>query len=169
MAGSLSTASANLITKWYWSNTGPPAIVSSDKYDPGLSFGIGTGASNVNKISVTSYTIGAGGTQVVTLSSLLDPGGAAVAFTKVRLFVVAHQSKTNTAGLTIGPNTALHPVSGWWNGTTPTTTVRQGGAMILLATDATAYAVSSGSADAILITNSDGANAATVEVLVLGE
>lgn len=127
-----------------------------------LSFTNGTGAGKVNE----RWTKGATATAAAvtyTLSSLTDALGRTIAFTKVRALLIVNKG---TNALTVG-DAGTNPWVAPFGGATQTVTVPAGGALLLLAPDASGLAVTASSSDQLKI--DPGANTVEFEISIVGE
>jgi hypothetical protein len=125
----------------------------------------GSGAGQVNLCYNATFTIAASATHTATLSALTDPLGVSIAFAKVKFFFIQLLATTTASGITFGPG-ATH---GWNVAFASTIEVKNGGAALpIFDITAPGYAVTSNSLDQVDIINLDGANTATVSLLVFG-
>lgn len=131
-----------------------------------LSFTNGTGANNVNKVFSKSATAAASTPDTYTLSALTDDLGRTVAFSKVRVLIVINLETTDGHDLTVG-NAATNPWVGPFGAGTNTVSIGAGGFLVLVAPLATAYAVTSGASDQLML--NPGANSVAYKILILGE
>lgn len=137
------------------------------QYGPGFAWGDGTGLDSINQVWSDTRTLAASATEDLDLSgSLTNAIGASVAFTKIRGILV-RAAVANTNNVIVGGASATQFVA-WVGGATHTVTVRPGGLLLLLAPDATAYAVSGGSTDLLKIANSSSGSSVTYDILLLG-
>lgn len=137
------------------------------KYGPGFSWGDGTGLDSINQIWSDTRTLSASSSEDLDLSgSLTNAIGTSVAFTKIRGIMV-RAALANTNNVIVGGASATQFVA-WCGGATHTVTVRPGGLLLLLAPDATAYAVSAGSTDLLKIANSSSGSSVSYDILLLG-
>lgn len=127
----------------------------------------GTGAGNANKSWYgAARSIAGSGTDVLDLAGVLtDAFGATLTFTKVKAIVVL-PAAANGSTLKLGGGT--NPIVSLFGAGTDKITLRPGGLFVLVATDATGYAVIATTGDNITITN-DHASAATYDILIVGE
>lgn len=174
---------ANTVTcGWTWTCQTTPA---STDYQPqtasanpkvlGLNFSTGTNtAKAANQIASAIYAIAASGNTVINLQSLTNVlGTASVALVRlkgilVRLLSVADDAVNGTAcsSVTVG-NAATNPNLLFLGGTTPTFTLNNGEHLEWSTPGAAGIAVSP-SACNLKVLNNDGANAAAVQVSVIG-
>jgi hypothetical protein len=133
----------------------------------GPSLAQGTGAGQVTFKYAARLTIAASGSTTLTLSSLLDAFGNAIAFLKVKEMLIVLTGVTGSTGLAVGG--ATNPFVNWISTGTATVLLRTATALFLGdCSDATGYAVVASTGDQLKITNSDSANVATVDVQILG-
>jgi len=127
----------------------------------------GTGAGQADRIYYTQPTVAASGNTTIDLAgSVVDIFGATVTFARVKGLIVAAAS-ANTNNVIVG-NAATNGFITWVGGATHTVTVRPGGFLALMAPDATAYAVTAGTGDLLLFTNSAAGTSVTFDVIVIG-
>lgn len=127
----------------------------------------GTGANQADRIYYTQPTIAASGTTTIDLAgSVTDIFGATITFARVKgMFIAA--SSANTNNVVVG-NSATNGFITWVGGATHTVTVRPGGFLALLAPDATAYAVTAGTGDLLMFTNSGAGTSVTFDAIFIG-
>lgn len=126
----------------------------------------GVGANQANRIWSDTRTIAASSTDTLDLAGVLsDAFGATLTFARVKaLFVSAHSTNTNNVIVGGGSN----PFVTWVGGAAHTVTVRPGGCFLLIAPDATGYAVTAGTGDILQIANSGGGTSVTCDVVIIG-
>ena len=128
----------------------------------------GTGAGAADTLYANQLSLAASTGTTLNLSSLTSPSfGNSLNFVRLKSMYFENNVAGTSTGVAIG-NAAVTPFTGGFisSGTT-TLTLRNGVAMCVgVAQDATAYVVSTGIN--LLITNSDGANAAKVNVGLVG-
>lgn len=169
MPGTLNSSSVAVVAKWDWSDAGPPELSSIDDFSWFIDLLSGSGAGYANKLIAKSYSIGAGATQSVDVhTSATDPGGTAVAMTKIRAIVVVHVSTSLSSQVTFGP-AAVNPCATPFGVATDKVRVYRDSVFALTRTDVTGFAAVNGASDAFDIVNVDGVNAATVRVFIVGE
>jgi hypothetical protein len=116
-----------------------------------------------------SYYQSITGSSSVTLdlTSLADAFGDVVNFARVKAIIVVNKSTANS--ITVG--NATNPFEGWISAagtiTIPASTATNESWFAFSTPNATAFAVTAGSADELEITN-DGATASIVEVMIIG-
>lgn len=129
-----------------------------------LTFGTGAGQFNIKYSEQLS--IGAGSSTTLNLSSLTDHFGNSLNFVRIKELYIENSALATASALAVG-NAGVTPFAGIISPGTATISIRNGCSWhIGPCTDATGYVVSTGVN--LLITNSDGANAATVNVFIAG-
>lgn len=127
----------------------------------------GTGASQSDKIFSDTRTVNASTNDDLDLAGVLtDAFGQTLTFARVKGLIIARSDPANPNNLTIG-NAAANGFVSWLGGATHTVTVRPGGGIALWAPDATAYAVTAGTADILRVANGSG-SAVTYDIIVIG-
>lgn len=129
-----------------------------------LALANGTGANNIQENFSASSTPAASTPDTWVLSALVDGAGRTVAFAKVRVLALIN---TGTQPLVVG-NAGTHPWAAPFNGvTTAEVEVRPGGVLLIVAPDATALAVTSGSSDQLKV--DPGASPGAYQIFIVGE
>lgn len=127
----------------------------------------GTGAGQADKVYAATRTITASSNDDLDLNGVLvDALGVIVPFLRVKALIV-RAAATNVNNLVMGGG-ATNPVTTILGGTTPTLTIRPGGSLFLVATDATAYAVTAATADILRFTNGGAGSSVTYDVIIIG-
>lgn len=134
-----------------------------------VSLGSGTGAGKADRMWTDRRTIAASGTDDLDLvgTALVDPFGAVVTFARVKgLFISA--DRTNTNDLLIGA-AGSNPWAGLLNAA-GVVRLKPGGACAFIAgdEDATAWAVVSGTGDALRIANSAAGTGVNYDIVIIG-
>lgn len=139
----------------------------------GTPFDNGTGAGQVDKIFSDTRTLTASSTENLDLAgTLVDAFGATVTFVRVKgLFVRA--STGNTNNVIVGANVAANAwatLFGPAGASGGTITLRPGAffAAGCGSADATGWAVTAGTGDLLVVTNSAGGTSVTYDVVVIG-
>lgn len=126
----------------------------------------GSGLNQASKMWHDQRTITASGTDALDLAgSLVDPFGATITFARIKTLIIS-ASSGNTNNVVMGAGT--NPVTTIMGGTTPTLIVRPGGLFVLVAPDATGYAVTTATADVLQIANSAGTTSVSYDIVVIG-
>lgn len=127
----------------------------------------GTGANQADRVYYAQPTVAASGTTTIDLAaSVTDVFGATVTFARIKALIIAAASG-NTNNVIVG-NAASNGFITWVGGATHTVNVRPGGFLALAAPDATAYAVTAGTGDLLLFTNSGAGTSVTFDVILIG-
>ncbi len=120
----------------------------------------GDGLNQSDRIFSDKRTLDAGTNEELDLSNLTDALGNAVVLGHVKgLYVAPEGGLCHVGGATSGLTA--------WGDASDFSIVRDGGAMLLTAPDATGYAVTSGVDDKLKVAN-PGAAAITYEVIIIG-
>lgn len=127
----------------------------------------GTGTGQANGVLSDRYTIAASGTQVINLSSITDDLGQAVALAAVKLMVIRGASG-NAADVTVKPNGSGGFIAPF-NAAADTLKLAPGGCIVLANPAAAGWTVTATTADKLLLTNTSGSAAATVDVMIVGQ
>lgn len=136
-------------------------------YGPGYVFTDGSGANQVAQVFTDTRTIAASSNDDLDLNGVLTNAlGASVALTKVRA-VVIKAAAGNSNDVVVG-GAATNAVSSVFGATTHTVKVKPGGMLVLVAPDATAYALTAGTADVLRITNGGAGSTVTYDIVILG-
>jgi hypothetical protein len=131
-----------------------------------FNFADGVGLNAANRIWSDTRTIAASGTDSLDLAgSLSDAFGSTFTLARVKALMVA-ASPNNSNNVVVGAGS--NAWSTWVGGTNPTVTVRPGGMLLVVAPDATGYAVTAGTGDILQIANSGAGSSVTYDVIVMG-
>jgi hypothetical protein len=127
----------------------------------------GSGADQANRVWSDRRTLAASGTEDLDLAGVLtDPFGATITFARIRGLLVAADAG-NTNNVVVGGH-ATAAFGTWVGDDTDTVVVRPGGLLLLVARDATAYAVTATTADMLTVTNSAGGTGVTYDIVLIG-
>ena len=127
----------------------------------------GTGANQADLMWHDQRTLAASTSEDLDLSGpLTDAFGEAASFARVKAIIVA-SATTNGALIQVG-GAAGNQFLNWVADATDIIQVRPGGFMMLVAPDATAYAVTAATGDLLKINNSDAAASATFDIYIIG-
>lgn len=132
--------------------------------DQAAAYGFGTGG--VELLAAQSYSIPASGTQVIDLGALTDPLAEGAVFGVVKLLMLK-PSRANPGAATLKPN-GTNPWLAPFNSSTDVVRAEPGGLVLLGNMAGAGWAVVEDSADQLLLTNTSGAGAAAIDVMVLG-
>ena len=126
----------------------------------------GTGAGQADKIWHDERTLTASSVEDLDLAgSLVDAFGTTLTFARVK-GVVVYANPANTNNVVLGNVT--NGIVAWFGAATHTISVRPGGVFAILATDATTYTVTPGTADLLHVANSGAGTSVTYDVVVVG-
>lgn len=127
----------------------------------------GTGAAGTaDLVYSTSVTIAASGNTTITFTALSSLLGVSMSFARIKCMLIENSTNKTASSIAIG--NGANPWINWIAPSTGTINVRNGGAVLLFCTDATAYAVTASTGDVLKILNSDGANQAEVHMSFIG-
>lgn len=162
----ISQASAKVIWTYEdvraWANS-----TNSSNFGYSKSLANGTGASQADKIYLATGTISASATLSLDLAgSLTDIFGNTITLARVKILYFELQTTTSASSVLIGAST--NPWVNWVSASGDKVRVRNGGCLFLCAPDATAYAVTAGTGDALDFVNEDGSNVATYRLAIVG-
>lgn len=133
----------------------------------GVTFSNGTGANQANQMFADQRTLTASSSEDLDLAGVLTNNlGSTVTFARVKAIIVK-ASSSNTNNVLVGGASATQFVN-WVANASDIITVRPGGAFILLAPDATGYAVTAGTGDLLKIANSGGTTSVTYDIILIG-
>lgn len=136
-------------------------------FQPGWIWGDGTGADSIKQIFADTRTLSASATEDLDLAGgLTNALGATLTFTKIRGLIV-RAATGNTNNVIVGGAGSNGFVT-WVGGATHTVTVRPGGLLVLLAPDATGYAVTASTGDLLKIANSSSGTSVSYDIVILG-
>lgn len=129
----------------------------------------GTAAGQCDLIYATQLTIAGGGTTTIDLATLTNEFGTSISFARLKALYIENNvpsGSTGASAIAVG-NAGVNPFAGIWSPGTATVSIRKSTCFWTgIVQDATGYVVGTGVN--ILITNSDGTNAATVNILIAG-
>ena len=126
----------------------------------------GTGLDQMDLIWHDQRTLGATTSENIDLAgSLVDSFGTTLTFARVKLIYVF--SAVANGGLIQVGGAGSNTFVNWVANATDIINIRNGGAMMLTAPDATGYAVTAGTGDILQINNTDGSSA-TYNIVIGG-
>ena len=127
----------------------------------------GTGANQANVIWHDQRTLAASTGEDLDLSGVLtDSFGVSVALVRVKAIIVS-AAAANGGLIQVGGASATQFIN-WVADASDIIQIRAGGFMMLVAPDATAYAVTAGTGDLLKIANTDGAATGTYDIYIIG-
>jgi hypothetical protein len=133
----------------------------------------GSGADKASKFFVGQYSIAALGNQQLDLAGgLTDYFGASITFTKIREILIELDATSTASELVIGGGTdgaGTNAFAGFLGDASHKVRCGNGSFFHAGRPDATGFAVTAGTGDILRIENADGANAAAVNVFLVGE
>ncbi|WP_441251194.1 hypothetical protein [Kitasatospora sp. McL0602] len=137
-------------------------------YQQQLGLGSGTGAGQADKLWASgARTLAPSANEDLDLAgTLVDAFGAVINLARVKgIIVVAAAANTNS--VVVGA-AAANGFFTWAGSATDKVVVRPGGVFALFAPDATAYPVTSGTADLLRVTNGGAGTSVQYDVIVIG-
>jgi hypothetical protein len=140
---------------------------SSLNYNPHVVLSDGVGANQAQVIFSDTRALALGANETLDLNGvLLDAFGAVVNFTKVKAIAIK-AANTNVGDLQIG-GAAAQAFVGMFADPTDKLLLKSGGFICVVAPGAAGMAVGAGASDQLKITNADGANAASYDIVIIG-
>lgn len=139
---------------------------------PGLikkiySFADGAGVNAANRAFFDRRTLSASATESLDLAgSLVDAFGSTITWARVKVLAVTAAS-ANTNNVIVG-GTGSNGFINWVSDATDAIVVRPGGMFVLVATDATGYAVTAATGDLLKIANSSSGTSVTYDIAIIG-
>lgn len=130
----------------------------------------GTGANQADVLWCDTRTLAKASAEALDLAGgLTDAFGTVLTMARVKGLLVAADA-ANTSAISVksvvtGPATGF---SSWLVADGDGVSVRPGGTLLLVAPDATAYAVTAGTGDLLTVANPDADNAATYTIALIG-
>ena len=127
----------------------------------------GTGANQADIMWHDQRTLAASTSEDLDLSGVLtDSFGVSVALARVKAIIVSAASANG--GLIQVGGASSNQFINWVANASDIIQIRAGGFMLLVAPDATAYAVTATTGDLLKIANTDGAAAGTYDIYIIG-
>jgi len=132
-----------------------------------FSFTNGTGANQANQVFSDQRTISASSSEELDLAgSLSDAFGNTITFSIVKAILVV-ASSDNTNDVLVG-GSASNGFDTWVGATGDIVAVKPGGCMLVVAPDATGYAVTASTGDLLKVANSAGSSSVTYDIIIIG-
>lgn len=127
----------------------------------------GTSTDNANMIWLDTRTITASGTDDLDLAGVLTNAfGATITFTRIKGIIISAASG-NTNNVVVGGD-ATAALINWVGAANDVINVRPGGTFMLMAPDATSYAVTATTGDILQIANSSSGTSVTYDIILIG-
>ncbi|WP_018658460.1 hypothetical protein [Actinomadura flavalba] len=127
----------------------------------------GTGARQADRVFSDRRTLAASASENLDLAGVLtDAFGAVLTFARVRALMIA-ASASNTNAVVVG-GAASNAWATPFGDASDKVNVRPGGALLLVAPDATAYAVTASTGDVLQVANGGSGTGVTYDVVILG-
>ena len=127
----------------------------------------GTGANQMNILYTDRRTLALSTSEELDLAGgVVDRFGTTLTFSKIKFIAVL--AATANGGLIQVGGASSNGFVNWVASATDIVQVRAGGALLLVAPDSTAYAVTGGTGDLLKIANTDGAAGATYDIVIGG-
>lgn len=170
MATSLAINSTKALVSWQFDNALTGSITTTNlsnwTYSKTLTAGTG-GAGTSDLLYAIQTTIAGAGTLNLDLAgTLTDFFGNTITMARVKIMMFHLTTDTTASSILIGNHASA--LINWVGAAAHTVRVRNGGCLYLACTDATAYAVTATTADAIKILNEDATNTATLQIAIVG-
>ena len=127
----------------------------------------GAGANQINQIFSDTRTLTASATETLDLAGVLTNAfGATVSFARVKgIYVKAAAGNTNN--VLLGGN-GVNDFVNWVGNASDILVIRPGGALLLMAPDATGYVVTATTGDLLKVANSSGGTEVSYDVIIIG-
>lgn len=127
----------------------------------------GTGADQADLIFHDQRTLNASANEELDLAaSLTDKLGNTLTFVEI-MAIMVFAAAANTNNVQVGGSAANGFVN-WVANATDIINVRPGGMLLLIARDATGYAVTAGTGDLLKLTNSGAGTSVTYDIILIG-
>jgi hypothetical protein len=137
------------------------------QFNPNFVFTDGTGANQAKTIFTDTRTLAASASEDLDLAGVLtDAFGNVITFDKIKAIIVT-AAAGNTNNVLFG-GAASAQASPWFGDVTDTLVIRPGGAICLIAPDATGYDITATSADLLKIANSSSGTGVTYTIVLIG-
>jgi len=137
-------------------------------YTKTWSFTSGTGANQAQVVWSDQRTLSASATEELDLAgSLTDAFGDTITFTSIKA-VYIYAASGNTNDVVVGGD-AVAALVNWVSDSSDEIILLPDGAALLVAPDATGYAVTAGTGDILEVTNSAGSTSVTYDIIIIGE
>lgn len=172
MATSLTIQAAQAKLQWEYSNVLDWGnAVNSAGFSYAVRLTNGNSASQADRLYVAQGTIAASGSATFDVhgtagTPLLDMFGNTVTLARVKIIYVELLTTTAASSLLVGGGS--NPLINWIGTAGDQVRVRNGGAFILVAPDATGYAVTGATADILTIANQDASLVAYYKLGIVG-
>ena len=126
----------------------------------------GAGANQANEVFSDTRTLADNTSESLDLAgSLTNPFGVTVAFARVKLIYIKNKSSTQV--LSIG-GAASNQFVNWVADSSDIIKLRPGGVLLLIAPDATGYAVTAGTGDLLKIANGNAGQSTDYDIILVG-
>ena len=139
-------------------------------YRPSIDYTFGDDSSadgEADQIYHDTITIAASGNSAINLSTCLNPHGTACAFDQIKAVIIR-----NTSASTLGQTSILSVGGGTWDGWLLDSSDRElvwpGQMAVKASAKGIGPAAGVGAGETLLITNTDGANTATFDIIIIG-
>lgn len=127
----------------------------------------GTGLDQADLVFTDTRTLTASSTESLDLAgSLVDASGATLTFARVKAILI-RAAAGNTNNVNVG-GAASNGFVNWVADPTDIVIVRPGGLFLLIAHDATGYAVTASTGDLLKIANSSSGTSVTYDIVIIG-
>lgn len=130
-------------------------------------FTTGAGANQINEVFSDTRTLADSATENLDLNgtALQNAFGTNIAFARVKFIFIKNKSATQV--LSVG-GAASNQFINWVGDATDVVKIRPGGFLLLVAVDATGYAVTASTGDLLKIANGNAGQAADYDVIIGG-
>jgi len=167
MATSLEVQVGISVRGQYTNTTDLGSSVQKVGYAPVCNFSNGTGAEQANKYFEDTRTLTASSTEDLDLyGGLTDVFGNTLNITKIK-FIIIRAAATNTNDVVVG-GAAGSPIVSLFGTATDKINLKPGTGICLFATDSTAYAVVTSTADLLKVANGGGTTSVSYDIIIGG-
>ena len=127
----------------------------------------GTGANQASNLYHAERTLTASATENLDLAGSLTNGfGVTLTFTAIKAVLIRAKS-TNTNNVQVG-GAASNAWATWVADSSDIVSVKPGGTLLIVAPDATGFAVTAATGDILKVANSAGSTSVIYEIIILG-
>lgn len=140
-------------------------VLHSVAWGPSYSFTDGTGANQAKAVFTDTRTISASSSETLDMDALVDAFGNTIVGTKVKAIAV-QASSGNTNDVLVG-GAASNQFAPMFGDVTDVIKVKPGGMMLLVAPNATGYAITASTGDTLKVANSSSGSSVTYTIAIL--
>ena len=167
MATSLQATVSAVISATYGNALDFGSVEQKIQYNQRSAFTDGSGADQAQKLFSDTRTLTASATESLDLAGgLTDVFGATLTLTKVKALLIK-AAAGNTNDVVVG-GAASNQWAAPFGDVSDTVKVKPGGTLLLIAPDATGYAVTAGTGDILKVANSAGSTSVSYDIVIVG-